>query len=249
MCLIEDDQIPVGVFKYLHVFVTTNEVDGGHNAVVGLENSRVGIEDLTIDKSKRQIELNAHFVLLPLFGQSARGDYEDALHHFAHNHLLDEQTSHNGFSSTCIVGEQKANPWLWQQEFIDCFDLMGQGVNNAAIDGKEWVELIGSLDTLSFGEKFEFVRVAFKVELAFVGHDFQPIQLVGSKNDAVGHVGVDTFVTDGKVTAQGLHFGNYHRFRGDEILDYVADFNHSLDVCSFDTLVLFSPQKMWAFTS
>ena len=124
MCLIEDDQVPVGVFEHLHVFVATNKVDGNHHTVMRLEDGGVGIEDLAVDQGEGQIELYAHFVLLPLLGEATRRDDEDALDHLAHEHFLDEQARHDGLTSTCVVGQEETNPWLRQEELIDGLHLM-----------------------------------------------------------------------------------------------------------------------------
>ena len=114
VCLIEDDQIPVGVFEHLHVFVATNEVDGSHQTVVSLEDGGVGIEDLAVDQGEGQIELHAHFILLPLLGEATGRDNENALDHLAHEHFLDEQTRHDGLTSASVVGQEETDSRLRQ---------------------------------------------------------------------------------------------------------------------------------------
>ena len=149
MCLIEDYHIPTGLRQDVHNILATDEIDTGYNTITILEYSGLRREHTTIHQFEGDIELYAHLVLLPLFCQTSRRDNQYTLHIMTKHQLFEKKASHDGFTCTSIVCKQETNLGLWQQELIDCFHLMRQGVNDTTVNGKEWVKLIGRFDALS----------------------------------------------------------------------------------------------------
>ena len=84
MSLIKDDHIPAGAGEDFHDVLLADEINGGNDAVVVLEDGWLRIERCSVGQNERDVELDSHFVLLPLFGKAARGHDEDALYALAH---------------------------------------------------------------------------------------------------------------------------------------------------------------------
>ena len=103
MGLIKDDHIPAGAGEDLHDVLLADEIDGGNNAVVVLEDGGLGIKRCPVGQNERDVELDSHFVFLPLLGKTARGYDEHSLHALAHKQLFQQQARHNGLAGTGIV--------------------------------------------------------------------------------------------------------------------------------------------------
>ena len=109
MGLIENDHIPAGGGQDFHYVLFADEVDGGHNPVVVLEDGRLRIECCTVGQDERDVELDAHFILLPLFGEAAGCNNQHSLHSLAHKEFLKKEARHNGLAGAGVVGQQEAN--------------------------------------------------------------------------------------------------------------------------------------------
>jgi len=56
---------------------------------------------------------------------------------------------------------------------------MGQGIDDAAIDCKKWVELVSRIDPFSFGKKGEPDRVTLEIKRTFLCQYFQLFESIG----------------------------------------------------------------------
>ena len=107
--LIEDDHIPAGGSQDFHYILFADEVDGGNNPVVVLEDGRLRIECCTIGQDEGDVEFDSHFIFLPLFGEATGGYNQHSLHSLAHKEFLKKEARHNGLAGAGVVGQQEAN--------------------------------------------------------------------------------------------------------------------------------------------
>ena len=109
VAFVEHYQIPVRIGCHIDHIFPTEKINGSNHMVSRLKHIRVGGKKTPVHQCKRQVELHLQFILLPLLRQSARCNDEYPVYHSSHNQLLDEQTRHDGFSSTGVIREEKAN--------------------------------------------------------------------------------------------------------------------------------------------
>ena len=107
--LIKDNHIPTGIAYYRKYILPTDKVDRSNDFVGCTENIRISSKQTAIDKCERYIELDTHFVFLPLFGQATRSNNQNTFNNTTHDKFLQKKACHNRFSCTGIVSQQETN--------------------------------------------------------------------------------------------------------------------------------------------
>ena len=128
MCLIDDDQVPLGVFQFfLIVFVAGELIESTDELVAFIKVVTAGTLFLFLptEDIKLDTELFQQFVL-PLFGQGAGGDNQYALGIGSHQQFPNQQTSHNGFTRTRIIRQNITKRLAGQHGLINGGNLVRQ---------------------------------------------------------------------------------------------------------------------------
>ena len=113
------------------------------------------------EQLKVEAKLFAQFVL-PLFRQRTGRHDEHASGIGAHGHLANQQTGHDGFAGTGVVGQHKAQGLAGQHGFVHGGNLMGQRLYVGGVHRHHGVEQVRQADAIRLKCQFEAGGVGIK---------------------------------------------------------------------------------------
>ena len=157
MGLIDDDQIPLGLFELrLQLRVAGELVHPGDQQGIGLKDVEVdvGVDQLVGQQVEPQAELEEQFVL-PLFDQAAGGDDQALPHVVAEQQLFDVEAGHDGLAGAGVVCEEESQRGAGEKLSVDGPDLVGQRSHVAGGDSEHRVEQAGKGDSLRLSYQFK----------------------------------------------------------------------------------------------
>lgn len=136
-------------------------------------------------------------LVLPLLREAPWADNETSLEVSASDQLLDEQTGHDCFARSRIVGEEESQRLLRQHGFVDRRDLVRQRVHERCMHGEHRIEQMRQVDTVCLGDKAEQFSVAIETPRATVLDDLESRLVVAIEN-FIGHAAVGSTVDEGE---------------------------------------------------
>lgn len=185
--LVDDDEVPVDLRELLDEFVTTGDlVDPADQPVLLAEDlDRVGpVEHVAGDDLEGQPELVGEFVL-PLRGEAAWRDDQDALGVAADHQLLQVEPGHDRLAGAWVIGEEEPQ-WLPGKHLaVDRFDLMRQRVDRAGGQRDVGVEEVGEVNPSRLSGHPEDVPVGIEAPRASGAVQDLEGALVGAEQQSI----------------------------------------------------------------
>ena len=157
--LVEDDEVPPLLPDPFPYVVLLGVVDGRDDLGFPLPK----IQELMlvvrrVDDLERLVE-KAEQLVLPLNGQRGRDEDEAPVDGLPELEFLDEEAGHDRFARARVVGEQEAQPGLWQHAHIDRLDLMGQSADAGQADRELAVISVGETDAGRLDQESQPFRI------------------------------------------------------------------------------------------
>ena len=164
MCLITDDEIPVGDAQFfLNRFIPCELVEAD-DAEVRLRKHVA--RHSRLDAIVRQdLEMQVEFAIelvLPLFGEAARRDDHAAFQVTTDEQFLEKQSCHDGLARAGVVREDVAERQARQHLLIDGRDLMRQWLDGRGMHGKIGVKEVSDVDAVCLRGKAHIIRIRIK---------------------------------------------------------------------------------------
>jgi hypothetical protein len=78
----------------------------------------------------------------------------------AGDELFDEESGHDGFAGSGVVGEEEAEGLAGEHFLVDGGDLVREGFHEGGVHGQHRIEQMCQLDSMGFGDEAEEATVA-----------------------------------------------------------------------------------------
>ena len=145
-----------------------------------------GVDVFVREDAEVQLELLGQLIL-PLLHQDAGADDHAPLQVATGNEFLDEEPGHDGLARPRVIGQQEPQGLAGEHVGIDSGDLVGEGPDQAGVDGQHGVEQVRQPDAISLIGQPEGLAVSIEAPCPATVHHIQGVLLVPVENIGVGH--------------------------------------------------------------
>jgi hypothetical protein len=107
------------------------------------------------------MELLPHLIL-PLLSEHPGTDHHAALYVSPRPQFLDQKTGHDCLSRTRIIGKEEAKRLTGEHPLVNACNLVGKGINNGRVNGKQRIKEVGQPNSVSFRSETEEISVSLE---------------------------------------------------------------------------------------